>query len=84
MDPYEAGSESSDYASEVDTDRLFNFLETIEEQILVSGRPLHCASPDRFSLEHFLTWLVCFDIGRRGFARREAAAPAVVLTRRHL
>ena len=36
VDPYEGSGSSSDYGTELETDRLFNFLETIEDEIAVS------------------------------------------------
>ena len=57
VDPLEGGgsnSDSSDYSTDsgLDTDRLFNFFETIEENILVSayldhriGQSLTCCCP---------------------------------------
>lgn len=36
VDPYTSSDSGSDY-TEMETDRLFNFIETIEDQILVSN-----------------------------------------------
>ena len=36
VDPFESSGSGSDYGTELETDRLFNFLETIEDEILVS------------------------------------------------
>ena len=37
VDPFEGSESGSDYGMDMETDRLFNFLETIEEEILVSN-----------------------------------------------
>ena len=39
VDPYEGSGSSSDYGTELESDRLFNFLEAVEDEILVSFLP---------------------------------------------
>ena len=73
VDPYASSDSGSDY-TEMETDRLFNFIETIEDEILVSNlflKKLYRAK----DISWLLTFVCYFCPGRCSLSRWEATAP---------